>query len=187
LGVTVLNTPGVTVINPASMPVPVEIKNAPAAARSHMNAAIADHVMLNWVSPGTATSSGGTNAEFRRYLPDGSFASAPFVVPAGRTFVVTDADAVIVAGAGQTFRDGSVVQAVVTLPEHFNSSLVPHASNGVSIATANLGAVAISSSLGAGMIVAAGKQVCIRGDERSASSGFIDRRVATGVIRGYLY
>lgn len=171
------------IVNTTETPVPVSIVGA---ARSHMGVPVSDHVVLAWVAIGNTTACGQTSQEFRRILPDGSFDTTAFVVPQGRTFVVTDADAVIVAGTGNTFPMGDVVHARVMHADLFDSSLAPHGTNGVTITNGTTGAVAISSSLGAGFLVSAGKQVCIRGDSRAANTGFLFPRVTTASLRGYL-
>lgn len=173
----------VTVTNTADNPVVV---SPVGPARGHLNVPAADHVVLVWVAVGLSTACGSSSKEFRRLRADGSFDSDAFVVPAGRTLIVTDANAVVVAGAGNFFPQGRAVHAAVMHAEHYGSSLYPYATPGVTITDATTGAVAVGSSLGAGFAVAAGKQICIRGDIRSAAAGFVDANVTTASVRAYL-
>jgi hypothetical protein len=171
------------IVNPVSKPVPVSIVGA--GARTHMGVPVADHVMLNWVAVGTPTACGLTNQEFRRYRPDGSFDNTAFVVPAGRTLVVTDLDAAVSEG-NTSFGSGQSVQAALMTGPNFGSVLVAHATAGVVINSSGLPAIVLlSSSLGAGVLFSAGQQVCVRGDERGAV-GFIFKPVRDAVVRGYL-
>jgi len=182
----VLKQVDAVIVNPTSKPVPVTIVGA---ARTHQGVPVADHVVLVWVATGATTACGDSNSEFRRLNPNGSFDSASFVAPAGRTFVVTDVDAVIVSGLSLSstgFELGNVVYASIGTPGNFNSSLVPFVSNGVPITSANTRAVAMSSTLGAGVAFAAGQQVCIRGVSQNYFGAYIFPTLTTGTVRGYL-
>lgn len=186
--VTVNNTQAnpvpVSVVSSAANPVPVTVVGAKV---THMGVPVSDHVTLNWASSGSTTACGSSGDAFFRVLPDGQVESAPFVVPAGRSLVVTDMDAVVIAGAGQTFPQGRVVQAVLTLASKFNTGVfMSHLSKGVVMTDATTGAVAVSSTLGAGFVVGAGQQICVRGDIRGAAGGFGFADVDTAAVRGYL-
>ena len=149
---------------------------------------IEDVVVLTWVSPGAGvpTFCKQTNKEFRQIYPDGSFADEVFVVPEGKIFVATDVDAVIVAGIGNTFNVGSTVHAVLQMEANANSGLVPHTTSGVPVTNPLQEAVSVSSKLHTGILIGAGQQVCVRGDERSGNTGFIFRSVTSASVRGYL-
>ncbi|MGH7287440.1 MAG: hypothetical protein ACREI8_05410 [Myxococcota bacterium] len=175
------------VVNTDASPVPVEVIGG--AVSSHLGVPIEDHVML--VRQGStqtpcSLSGSGPGSEFRRIHPDGSVEAETFVVPLGRQFVVTDVDAVVIAGDLNTFNSGRVVLAAIMEPASFNSVAVPHRSSGVTILNATTQAVAVSSVLGAGVVFGPGEQICIRGEELDAGAGLIRRDVTRASIRGYL-
>jgi hypothetical protein len=120
--------------------------------------------------------------------PNGEVDSDRFVVPAGRTLLVTDVDAVIIAGVGQTFGLGTTVHAVLLMSSRAASGIfMSHLSNGVTITDQTTGAVAVSSALRTPVLIGAGQEACVRGDSRSASAGFVIREVINATVRGYLF
>ena len=152
------------------------------SSTTHTGVPLADHVVLVWLTGGGPCGVGG--GQFRRFLPDGSFENAVFTVPAGRTLVVTDLDAVIRATA--SFDVNSFVHASLTTPAAFTSSIVPHATNGYPVTLANQTMAAVSSSLGAGVPFGPGQQLCLRGDERPFG-GYEFHEVVGGGVRGHLF
>jgi len=184
--VTIVDGETTVVIEPGHDPLPVVIEDPP--QRTHMGQPVREHIVLTLVAPGAGepTVCDEPNQEFREIFSSGDLASGAFVVPDGKIFVATDLDAVIPAGTGDTFRAGSTVHAVLNMENNVGSTLVPHSTSGVPITTAVQEAVSVNSNLGAGVLIGAGQQVCVRGDERTGTSGYIFHRVSSASVRGYL-
>ena len=91
---------------------------------THLGVPLADHVMLVLSSSVTESACGGSLG-LRRMSSDGSVEESEFVVPAGRSLVVLDVDAVIVA-FDVTFRFpvGSSVGASLVTPSNINTGLL---------------------------------------------------------------
>ena len=155
---------------------------------THLGVPLADHVMLVLSSSGTESACGGSLG-LRRMSSDGSVEESEFVVPAGRSLVVLDVDAVIVAfDATFRFPVGSSVGASLVTPSNINTGrFMAHTTNGVLITVPNMNAVSVSSALAAGVVFGPGQQVCMRAEVRGFGGGFFsDGRIENGVVRGYL-
>jgi hypothetical protein len=176
------------IVNTDASPVPVEVIGG--AASSHLGVPVEDHVMLILqTSAQTPCSEDGDEPgrDFHRVHPDGTIEAGPFVVPSGRNLVVTDVEAVLMAGSGNTFALGSVLLATVVPPARFDSSsTAPARTNGVTIAAATTGAVAVDASFSAGVVFSAGEQVCIEGFAKSANGGKTSVQNIEASVRGYL-
>lgn len=168
------------IVNTPATPVPVTV----VGTRTHLGVPLADHVML--AGAGQSAECGSAKA-FRRMQPDGTPADVPFTVPAGRSLVVLDVDAVIVGRNSGTFPIGTTVLATIMPPSQVQTGVFMfQMTSGVTITTAGTFAVAVSSTLGAGAVFGAGQQVCMRGDIRTFGGGFLDGVVTNAMVRGYL-
>jgi hypothetical protein len=145
-----------------------------------------NHVVLVRIAPGNSTTPCTPNKEFRRMSPHGLLADDVFVVPAGMVLVVTDVEATIVAGTGSTFPQGRPVQAAVLPHELSQSAFAPQETAGVPITDTTSEAVSVSSALRTGPLIGAGQEVRVRGQARTASSGYLFYTAATAIVRGYL-
>jgi hypothetical protein len=168
------------IVNTDSKPVPVTV----VGTRMHLGVPLADHVML---AASTVASDCGSAKSFQRLQPDGTVVDGPFIVPAGRSLVVLDVDAVIVAKNAGNFTNGRTVLATIMPPSQVPTGVFMfQMTNGVTITNEITSAVAVSSTLGAGVVFGAGQQVCIRGDIRGFGGGFLDADVSNAMVRGYL-
>lgn len=187
LNVNVTNTPlpvTGTIANTTSNP--VLIRDVDASAKTHFGQGLQSHVMLTWVAPGNQDTVCTPNKEFVRLFPDGTISNEPFVVPQGQMLVVTDADMTFTPGLGKTFQLGTVVYGMLSADPQKESTLVPHRTAGVLITNQNSQAVAVSSNLGAGVLIGAGRQACVRAQSLSNLGGFIQFEVESASLRGYL-
>jgi hypothetical protein len=174
------------VVNTDARPVPVEVIGA---GRTHLGVPVEDHVVLvKQPAAVTPCSEDGNEAgdEFRRMSRDGTIEPGPFVVPSGRSLVVTDFDAVLVRRTGGSFDLGGAVFAMILMPERFGGITAAQRTGGVTIADATTEAVVVSSTLGAGAVFGAGQQVCMRGVE-AFDVGILDLEVDDAAVRGYLF
>jgi len=155
---------------------------------THLGVPLADHVMLVLSRSVTETAC-GDSLGLRRMSSDGSVDESEFVVPAGRSLVVLDVDAVVVAfDASFRFPVGSSVGASLVTPSNINTGVfMAHTTNGVLITVPSMNAVSVSSALAAGVVFGPGQQVCMRAEVRGFGGGFSpDGRIQNGVVRGYL-
>jgi hypothetical protein len=155
---------------------------------THLGKSLRNHVVLVWGAgvPSAETVCEEPNKGFVEISPDGTWADEAFVVPPGKVLVVTDLDVVIVAGTGETFDVGRTVYATLVMEALVGSSHVPYQTPGVPITHEGLGAVSISSNLGAGALIGPGQQVCVTGEQVSASGGRSLQIVNRATVRGYL-
>lgn len=180
------------VVNDASQPVPVTATQplpvtVIGGTKTHLGVPVQDHVMLASVG-GPPTGPCGRGSELARMLPDGTSVSSSFVVPAGRTLVVLDVNAVVEAGSASGFPAGSTVTAALVIATNMNSTLAPVTTDGVLITTAGIVQAAVSTSLTAGAIFGPGQQPCLRADVRAGLGGYDQsHRISSGSgVRGYL-
>ena len=154
----------VIVTNPETQPVPVtgqvEITAKPAV--THMGQAAADHVELGLGSGGALTCPTGTLSTIRQ-LPDGGVGFGEFVVPEGRSLVLTDFEVSVAEATGLPWSAGSFVTVHVLAGAPGSSSLRTIWRDTVlldgSLAAARQ--TMIRSALTSGVVLAAGQRVCI--------------------------
>ena len=154
---------------------------------THLGVPLADHVML--VLSGSVTPSAcGGSLGLRRLSSDGSVEESEFVVPAGRSLVVLDVDAVVAALDLTRFPVGTSVGASLMTPSNIKTGVfMAHTTNGVLITVPGMNAVSVSSALAAGVAFGPGQQVCMRAEVRGFGGGFSPNgRIQNGVVRGYL-
>jgi len=187
LNVNVTNTPlPVTGTIANTTDNPVLIRDVDASAKTHFGQPLQNHITLAWMAPGNQNSACTPNKEFRRIFPDGTIATETFVVPQGQMLVVTDLDANVLAGSGNTFELGKMVYAVLTPDNLTNSALVPHRTAGVLITNHDTQSITISSSLGSGVLIGAGRQACVHGESLSSIGSASFFRLDFATLRGYL-
>lgn len=172
------------VVNAPSAPVPT----VAGAGVMHLGVPLADHVMLVGVSAGTSGACGALG-QMRRMSPDGTVEPSEFVVPAGRSLVVLDVDAVIVTDDLNYFPVGDSVGASLVTPSNTNTGVfMAHTTPGVLLTVPGMKAVSVSSSLAAGVVFGPGQQVCVRPEVRGFGGGFLGQglHVSNSMVRGYL-
>lgn len=171
------------VVNVPSQPVPT----VAGAGVTHLGVPLDDHVMLVAVSR-SAGSPCFPERSLHRISSDGSVEAAAFAVPAGRSLVVLDVDAVIVTNDLSYLDVGDSVGASLVTPSNINTGLyMTHTTSGVLITVPNMKAVSISSKLAAGVVFGPGQQVCLRPEVRSFGGGFSPNgEIVNGAVRGYL-
>jgi hypothetical protein len=172
------------VVNPPNRPVPTSA----GTGISHLGVPLTDHVMLVGVSGIDGGECGGQAKSMALLSSAGTPAATAFVVPAGRSLVVLDVDAVIVTDDLAKFDVGSSVGASLVTPSNVNTGvLMSHLTPGVLITIAGMEAVQVNSTITAGVIFGPGQQVCVRAEVRGFGASFSDNgRVATTMVRGYL-
>ena len=163
----------------------------PAAAQvSHLGQNISDHVVLRaGVLSGRYVDDVCTSGSFQgkglfRVSPDGTLASAPFTVPAGRRLVITDVDWVVSGTTlGLSLTPGATVRTRIQigsgsiLTTVFQSGTVPVDSAGTYVAG--------SEQLTTGFVVAPNTSICPNSVEFS-SGALIAANLIEFVLRGYL-
>jgi hypothetical protein len=169
----------------------VALAGGPAAAQlSHQGQDIGDHFVLRDGSlsgrvesdcPATASFKG--RALFRTW-PDGTQASDPFTVPAGRQLVITDVEWTVDALAtGLPLTTGDTVRTRLQIGSGatFNSVFL---SRTVEVG-AGRGAVSASEQLTTGFVVASNTAIC-PGSAAFGSNTVKSARLIELVLRGYL-
>jgi hypothetical protein len=169
----------------------VALAGEPAAAQvSHLGQNISDHVILRDGSlSGRYVDDVCTSGSFKgkglfRVSPDGTLASVPFTVPAGRRLVVTDVDWTVSGTTlGLSLAPGATVRTRIqigngsTLTAVFFSRTVQVDSAGTYVAG--------SEQLTTGFVVAPNASICPSSVEFS-SGALIAANLIEFVLRGYL-
>jgi len=169
----------------------VGLVGQPAAAQvGHLGQNISDHVVLRDASlAGRYVDDVCTSGSFKgkglfRVSPDGTLASAPFAVPAGRRLVITDVDWTVSGTTlGLSLAPGATVRTRIqigngsTLTTVFLSGTVQVASGGTYVAG--------SEQLTTGFVVAPNTSICPSAVEFS-SGALISANLIEFALRGYL-
>jgi hypothetical protein len=169
----------------------VTLTGEPAAAQvSHLGQNISDHVVLRDGSlAGRYVDDVCTSGSFKgkglfRVSPDGTLASAPFTVPAGRRLVITDVDWTVSGTTlGLSLAPGATVRTRIQigngspLTTVFLSGTVQVDSGGTYVAG--------SEQLTTGFVVAPNTSICPSAVEFS-SGALISANLVEFALRGYL-
>jgi hypothetical protein len=169
----------------------VALTGEPAAAQvSHAGQNTSDHVVLRDGSlSGRYADDVCTSGSFKgkglfRVSPEGTVASAPFTVPAGRHLVITDVEWTVSGiTSGPSLASGATVRTRIqigngsTLTPVFLSKTVPVPSAGVYVSG--------SEQLTTGFVVAPNTTICPSAVEFS-SGALITANLIEFVLRGYL-
>lgn len=169
----------------------VALTSEPVAAQvSHLGQNVSDHVVLRDGSlAGRYVDDVCTSGSFKgrglfRVSPDGTLASAPFTVPAGRRLVITDVDWTVSGTTlGLSLAPGATVRTRIqigngsTLTTVFLSATVQVESGGTYVAG--------SEQLTAGFVVAPNTSICPSAVEFS-SGALISANLIEFTLRGYL-
>lgn len=173
------------VVNTAARPLPVTVVGS--ARASHLGASVEDHVTLI-----AKSDQGGPCAAAKglfRILPDGTVASTAFVIPAGRSLVVLDFDAVVrIRDLEGPFNVGSSVVATLVTPNNlFTLVDKPFTSGGALISVPGVTTIAVNGASSAGTVFGPGQQVCMHGEARLVNGSSSPSIIANGAVRGYLF
>jgi hypothetical protein len=152
---------------------------------SHMGQNVSDHVSLVTGSGGSTTCPSGQLAAFRQFS-DGNFPFEEFVVPEGKTFVITDLAIGIRERAGNDWVAGNNLIS-------FQLGIGPGATNRLWVASIQIDDLMAQSEeawytehLVSGVAVGPGQRVCIRsGFTFSATADTVDL-INLSKVYGYL-
>jgi hypothetical protein len=182
------NTTGLACVAVAA----VALAGEPASAQvSHQGQNIIDHVVLRDGNPSGRGSSSDVcqSASFKdkalfRVSPDGTQASEPFMVPAGRLLVITDVEWTVDATSGGfsltpgwSVRTSVRIGSGATLTRVFLSRTVQ--------VGAESAPVSASEQLTTGFVIAPNTAICPSSTVLQ-SNGFVTARLFELILRGYL-
>lgn len=182
----------VLVTNPDSDPVPVTViepvEVAPPPPATHMGQPTEDHVRLSMGTGGGVTCPTGTLGTFR-VLSDGATVPGEFVVPGGRSLVLTDLGIPVSEAAGFPWSLGSIVTAhvMISAPGSNLLTTIWRKSAHVDATLALSRQTWLEGALTGGAVIGAGRRICI-----GAGFGFSSGTNATvsvpnlGTLYGYL-
>jgi hypothetical protein len=180
----------VLVVNPESQPVPVtgQVEVVAPPLVTHMGQAPEDHVQLGLAAGSGFTCPTGTLSTLR-VLSDAQPAFAEFVVPDGRSFVLTDFGIPVSEAPGFAWNQGSIVTLHVMIGVAGSASLrtVWQTSAHVDQNLALSRQTWLEAALTSGVVIGPGQRICI-----GAGFGFQTGTNATvsvpilGRLYGYL-
>ncbi len=159
----------------------------PAAAQTHLGVPVEDLVTLRTTSLENTMLCGSDfqNLAFFRLQPDGSLESQPFVVPAGRALVVTDAEIVATPGnAVSTWSSETALSVGLKLPGQGETLLVSPVPilDDFSGSSTVLGA---DVHLTAGVVAGEGSELCAFARQETSGTTAV-ARVRSAMVHGYL-
>jgi hypothetical protein len=172
----------IDVSGPVEVTGQVDVTSAPV---THMGQNVADHVSLVTGSGGSTTCPSGQLAAFRQFA-DGNFPFEEFVVPEGKTFVITDLAIGIRERAGNDWVAGNNLIS-------FQLGIGPGAVNRLWVASIQIDDLMAQSEeawftehLVSGVAVGPGERVCIRAGFSFSATADTVSLINLSKVYGYL-
>lgn len=170
------------VVNTPSQPVPVTVVTPQAPAVTHMGVAAKRHVSLGTASGGSDVCGDDAYATLRPI--DGSFAGGPFIVPAGKALVITDAGFGFAPKAPNTWSVGTTL--TFDLIASGAQTMAWQHTIVVDAATAAAGRAWRTERILSGVLFGPGKAVCMRAGLNFEGSNGGVFTTTLNVLQGYL-